>query len=250
MNTSHPRPNAHCGFRSLTVAAVAATGLSVHAGLFSITASPGLAIPDGNTSGLVSILDAPGPAERILDVDVSLTLSGDALGGWNGDLYVYLAHEGRLSILLNRPGVSSGDLFGYGDNGFLDLTFDDEASAGDIHVYQDLLPAPTDPSLPITGIWQPDARGSDPGTVRTTDPRTLFLSSFDGQWAPGEWRLFVADLSPGGAFVLQNWTLQITTETPGLIPESAAAGPIAALMVIGLAGTRWWLGRRDRRTAR
>lgn len=250
MNTSHPRSSARRRLRNLTATACAVTGLSAQAGLFSFTANPGLPVPDGNASGLVSVLEVTGPAERILDVDVSLTLAGDDFGGWNGDLYVYLAHEGRLSVLLNRPGVSGSDLFGYGDNGFLDLTFDDEATSGDIHVYQDLQPTPGDPSLPITGAWQPDARGSDPGSVRSTDPRTRFLSSLDGQWAPGEWRLFVADLSPGGAFVLQNWTLNLTTETPGLIPEPATAGPIAALVVMGLTGVRWWLARRDRGATR
>ena len=39
--------------------------------------------------------------QHISKVDVMLDLSG----GWNGDMYAYLLHDGVTSVLLNRVGT-------------------------------------------------------------------------------------------------------------------------------------------------
>src|SRR5690554_6071085 len=190
------------GLATATLPATAATQVS-------ITSSPNQAVPDGNASGLVSVLDVSPGLGRILDIDISLTLSDRDFGGWNGDLYVLLSHGDASSVLINRPGLTSTDPFGYGDNGLFNARFDD-AATGDIHLYQEIL-GTSDSVLPLDGTWQPDGRATDPDSVLDTDPRTLLLDEFNGQVADGEWRLFIADLSRGGAFQLESWTLHLTT---------------------------------------
>ena len=64
-------------------------------------------------------------------LEVALKVSGT----WNGDLYCFLAHGTSHSVLLNRLGRSDASNLGYNDAG-LDLTFDDAATNGDIHVYR------------------------------------------------------------------------------------------------------------------
>ncbi|HTH48923.1 MAG TPA: hypothetical protein VMB21_15520, partial [Candidatus Limnocylindria bacterium] len=77
---------------------------------------------------------------NITDVDVHFTLTNPVAGGaYNGDYYVSLQHSSGFSVLLNRVGRGEGtghaQALGYGDNGF-DVTFDDQAASGDIHIYR------------------------------------------------------------------------------------------------------------------
>jgi len=92
---------------------------------------PPLVVPDGSLVGLSDthwINDAAFVGRHIGEVRVTLELSG----GWNGDLFAQLNHNSGFSVLLNRPGVSSSEPFGYGDPGF-SVTFADSAANGDIH---------------------------------------------------------------------------------------------------------------------
>lgn len=196
------------------------------------------AVPDGNTSGLVSVLDLPPIDGRIADVDVTLNLSGLSPGGWNGDLYVLISHAGAASVLVNRPGLTSDNPFGYGDNGLKDVRFDDDAGAGDFHKYQVVLNASGDTEQPITGTWEPDARGADPDLVLQTSTRSRFLSAFDGLAGGGEWRLFIADLSLGGKFKLESWEVHLTLEAAP-IPETSRSLALASATLLALAGFRW-----------
>lgn len=220
--------------RALAIAAVASAGIpaTLWGGPIQGVSTPGVLVPDGSDSGIVSIIDIPASTDLIGDLNVTLTLEAEAGGAWNGDLYVYLAHDGVLSVLVNRPGLSASRPFGYGDPGLDRVTFDDEASLGDFHTYQVAL-GTGDSRLPITGEFQPDARIADPASVDATDPRTSFLSRFDGRDPSGEWRLFVADLSPGGSVRLAGWQIDIDT---AVIPESGTALACASLaLVLGLA---------------
>ncbi len=210
----------------------------------SFLLEPNAAVPDGNPSGLVSVLDVPDGIGSILDVDLSLTISGVSYGGWNGDLFVLLSHGGTASILVNRPGLTAANPFGYGDNGLHDVLFDDEAASGDFHIYQTLSGAPGDSEFPISGAWQPDARATDPDLVLDTDLRSRFLSSFDGVDGSGEWRLFIADLSRGGSFELVNWELRLASDPLGRVPEPATGIILAAATVLVAAGIRVWPTRR------
>lgn len=205
------------------------------AAVFNYGATPGAAVPDGNASGLVSTIQVPDLGLTITGLTVSLTLRGGLGGGWNGDVYAYIAHEGVLGMLLNRPGRSASSSLGYADNGFLDVTFDDTA-LGDVHEYRAL-----GGGNPVTGLWQPDARATDPDAVLDTDARTLFLSGFENLPAAGEWRLFVADVSPGGAFVVENWGITFHSDI-GLVPEPGALAAGAALALLAV-----WQSRRRAR---
>jgi subtilisin-like proprotein convertase family protein len=160
----------------------------------------GGAIPDNNPVGWTDTRTLSGiTATTITDVNVRLSLTG----GFNGDLYAYLQHTSGISILLNRPGKTATDAFGYGDSG-MNVTFDD-AAAGDIHNYQ-LVGG----SILGGASWQPDGRAVSPLTVVDTSPRTAMLSGFNGLNPNGTWTLFVADLSGGAVSTVASWGLEIS----------------------------------------
>jgi subtilisin-like proprotein convertase family protein len=164
-----------------------------------------LAIPDNDPAGASRTLEVvvTGSTE-ILAVTVQLEIEG----GWNGDLYAYLFHNGRLAMLLNRPGRTLDSLQGASSSG-MSVLFSDTA-VPDVHL-----------ALPnigtATGVFQPDGRTSDPLEVLDTDPRTALLSVFEGEDANGIWTLFLADQGPGDSSVLKSWSLEMT-----VVPEPDA----------------------------
>lgn len=154
-------------------------------------------IPDNNPIGLADNRVIIGsPVASITSVEVRLIVSG----GWNGDLYAHLSHSSGFSVLLNRPGRTSLDTVGSASSGF-NITFTDDAFS-DIHT---LIPG----SGLVTGSWQPDAREIDPDLVVDTDPRTAYLSNFQGLSPDGTWTLFVADNSASDESTLIGWGLTI-----------------------------------------
>lgn len=195
---------------------------------------PALSIPDGNASGISDVREISGSFPEVTGVRVNLTLSG----GFNGDLYVYLRRESAgvtdgFSVLLNRPGRTAIDSWGYADSGF-DVAFADTA-LNDVHDYRlTLEPAP---NAPLTGVWQPDARNVDPSAVTSDSPRDAFLSVFSGGAANGNWTLFAADLQSGGASQIESWGLEFTA-----VPETRHFPMIAGAGMIGVA--LWRLGTR------
>lgn len=165
--------------------------------------SLGLAVPDASASGVSISRSISSGILQIGSVQVTLKLSGN----FNGDLYAYLVHGNALSVLLNRPGRTSANHFGFDNHGF-QLTLSDSAPNGDIHTYRsDLSPQLTSP---LTGLWQPDGRYLSPTSVLDSDPRTAGLSVFNGMDASGTWSLFVADFSLGGTSTLESWGLTIS----------------------------------------
>lgn len=200
----------------------------------------GLPIPDDSNTGLTLSLDLPA-SFTLENVAVTLSLSvpeGDS--GWFGDLYAYLQHDGEIAVLLNRPGRDDLNFAGYPDSQNALVTFDDTAPNGDIHTYRLALFGDETVSLsePLGGRWQPDGRDTDPGLALTSDPRNAMLDVFNGQDAAGTWRLFVADLSSGGQYQLDQWSLEITGAAA--VPEPAHAALAAALL---LAGWTWFRRR-------
>ena len=171
------------------------------------------AIPDNDDVGFTDTrnVSIPGMTE-IVSVTVNLNFSG----GWNGDLYAYLVHGSGFSVLLNRPGRSTGAPDGSATVG-MDITFDDGAFS-DIHT-----------AIPmsggsVNGIYQPDGRSTDPLVVLNTDARPAMLSNFIGIDPNGLWTLFVADQSAGETSTLQSWSMSITA-----VPEPG----VAAFAILG-----------------
>jgi subtilisin-like proprotein convertase family protein len=176
----------------------------------------GSTVPDNNPVGLSDTRQITTPITGITKVTVGISMSG----GWAGDLYAYLSHGSGFTVLLNRPGRTLVDVAGSGVSEFT-VEFDDDA-AGDIHT---AIPS----SGSASGFFQPDAREADPDLALDSSPRSAFLSSFTGLDPNGEWTLFVADVSPGEAMVLDSWTLKVEG-----VPEPATITSIATSVLFGL----------------
>jgi subtilisin-like proprotein convertase family protein len=172
-----------------------------------------LPVPDNSGVGASNTVTITAPIlDRLESVSVAIELEG----GWNGDLYAYLAHNGTLAILLNRPGRTALDDLGSGSTNLIAL-FDDRAT-GDVHM---LLPGSGD----ATGIWQPDGRMIDPLLSLDTTPRTKMLDGFTGANPNGDWTLFIADQGAGETATLKSWTLRVTAVPE---PSLAALATLAA----------------------
>ena len=180
-------------------------------------------VRDGDPSGLVSVKTLSTPIVSLTDLNVRLRFTGSC----NGDLYCYLAHSSGFSVLLNRVGRRAGQRFGYADSG-MDVTFDDEAIAGDVHNHRlTLKGSHTIPiSGPLTNRWSPDGRTASPSNVLNSDSRPALLSSFDGLDPNGDWVLFVADLEAGSLHTLVSWGLEATGFTPPLITRQPTSRTI------------------------
>ena len=167
-------------------------------------------IPDGNLVGVAftGTYDEAAAGATVSSLAVNLQLSG----GFNGDLYSYLvAPNGTLVVLLNRPGVTTGNPFGYSGSG-LNVSLSDAASSS-IQTT-----AETGGSV-FTGSYQ--AAGT--------------LANFNGSSADGTWTLYFADESAGGGqATLSGWSLDITAVPE---PVNAAMG-IFACCVVGMAAIR------------
>jgi subtilisin-like proprotein convertase family protein len=216
----------------LLLSAASAPAAVTYSQLFTVNT----VIPDNQIGGLLNTQTITTEITSITAVNVTLNMSG----GWNGDLYVYLAHDSGFTVLLNRIGSTSGDIFGSGSSGF-SVTFGDD--------WDDVHTGAFDDGTPVSGFFSPDARNVSPFSVTDASNRTAFLSSFTGLNGGGTWELFLADVSGGDVTTLNSWGLEIsgiaedppedppetpTNNTNGSIPEPSVIVPFAALFVVAL----------------
>jgi hypothetical protein len=185
----------------------------------TFTMSTASIIPDGDLSGVVQTIN---PVTTIDTVD-NITITLNTTGGWNGDLYAYLWHNGTLSVMVNRPGRTLANPIGSATSGMTLMLSD--AATTDLHLATGAL----------SGTFQPDGRDIAPSAALNTSPRTDALADFIGQTASGDWRLFIADVSSGDQANLTSWSITLT----GPVPE-----PSSALLLLPLAGA---ILRRRRR---
>jgi subtilisin-like proprotein convertase family protein len=198
---------------------------------FTFSSYIGATVQDNDPGGLALTYDLTGMGGTISNVTVSLDLSG----GYNGDLYAYLAGpNGGFSVLLNRTGVGTDageSTYGYADTGF-NVTFSD-TGAGGIQYYENA--SPTIAAGVLQGTWQPEGVTIDPQS-----PPTAFslassgntpLSSFVGTDPNGTWTLFLTDLAAGNQSVVGPVSVDITTVPEPASPAIAACGGLALLIL-------------------
>lgn len=183
-------------------------------------------IPDNDSNGRV----IQGLVTLPFDEIGALTVTLEFDGGWNGDLYAYLAYDGGIAVLLNRIGRTDTAPGGQGGlSGGMLVTFADSA-AEDVH-----LAVSGNSTGYVTGLYQPDARETDPAVVTTNAPRTAFLDAFANRNPNGQWTLFVADLGAGDTSHLRSWSLGVQP-----VPEPSST-------MLGAAGAFLLLRRRENR---
>lgn len=204
------------------------------AAVLSFTDPATTVIPDGDSSGVGRSLVVTTGGLNLVGVEVELNVSAAAASSaYLGDLYFYLTNGTEAAILMNRAGRRAAELAGYSDNQSMGVTFSATALQ-DIHNYR--IPVTGSNSTPLaaalTGIWAPDGRMVDPGSVLDTDARTAGLDIFAGDAADGTWSLFAADLSSGAVHQINGWTLHVD-----VVPEPSS-------FVLAIGGAALLLRRR------
>jgi subtilisin-like proprotein convertase family protein len=173
----------------------------------SYTLTPNVGIPGASPVGITEQFAASGMAGTIADIQVTL----DITGGFNGNLYAYLAGpQGQFAVLLNRVGVTAGNPFGFSDAG-MNIMLDGDA-VNNIHNYGSGGPG----SYSLNGtMWAADGRNIDPlsaGSAFDAATTSASLSVFQNTYGNGVWTLFIADLSASGSpAILNSATLSIIT---------------------------------------
>ena len=173
-------------------------------------------ISDNDPNGILQTITVSN--SRLASLDF-VTISINTTGGWNGDLYAYLEHDGVLTVLLNRPGRTVALPDGSATSG-MTLTLADTAPT-DVHTAAGAL----------IGTFQPDGRFIDPSLSLDTTPRTDLLADFTATSPNGTWRLFIADVAGGDEATLTGWSLSLTGAS---VPEPASIGLLSFASFLAL----------------
>ena len=208
---------------------------------FVVNVPVGATVLDNDPSGVLSWTTVSGELGAVSSVSVTFQLNG----GFNGDYYALLEHNGAYAVLLNRVGLSSGNSVGYADAGFgpdglaQKFTFS-EAGAFDVHWYGANSPV-LNGSGQLTGLWKSDGRELDPQfdppASFDTAPRTATLDAFLGADPNGTWNFYIADVASGSEGVIANWGLSVAT-----VPEPGQL--VSSALVLLCAGGLVWRARR------
>jgi len=217
----------------LTAAVVFGATASWGQGSYSFTNTVNTIIPDASPSGLTLAGNFTGMNGFISDISLSLNIgSASASTAFNGDLYAYLAGpNGGFSVLLNRPGVGTGNAFGYNNTGF-DITLALSGSPANVHFYG-AGSFSLNGSGQVTGTWAPDGRTVDP---MSTPPAgfdaggNAGFNSFVNADPNGTWILFLSDLDGGNTAQVNTWTLNVTTIPEPTSWAMAAMGAVALMV--------------------
>jgi hypothetical protein len=198
---------------------VLGAGFTAPAGIYSYTGSA-YSIPDGSLGGVSSQISVSGANGSLLDITVTLNMSG----GYNGDLYAYLSYDGRLVPLLNRIGLSGSNPFGAAGAG-MSVTLSDLGSAT-IHTAGDSV---------LGGTWRADGQTTSPTAAASSfnaNGGSITLDgTFEGVNPNGAWTLFFADtVTGGGSPTLTGWSLDITAVPE---PVNFALGIVAGVFLVG-----------------
>ncbi len=193
--------------------------ITAQAGIFYNYGGPAYDIPDGNLAGAYSQITVSGANFPLSDISVNINVSG----GYNGDLYAYLTHNGLLVPLLNRIGVSGNNAFGTSGAGMNVTLSDASGFNGNIHAAGNDV---------LSGTWQPDGQAisplSSPSSFSPTGGSLTLDGTFQNLDPDGTWTLFFADVSAGGGqATLNGWSLNITT-----VPEPVSAALVCFAGVI------------------
>jgi subtilisin-like proprotein convertase family protein len=181
-------------------------------GLITETFTPNATIPAGNPVGLTFVGTVSDFSAGSLVT--GLTLELNVSGGYNGSFVISLqAPNGTSVSLLNQPGATGGNPFGYGGSG-LNLTLSDAA----LNAIQSI---PETPGAVVTGTYQ--AADS--------------LATLYGSAANGNWTLYFADVNAGGGNpTLNSFSLDITAVPE---PVNLALGVFAAAGLLLQGGRAW-----------
>ena len=195
------------------LAGLLVAGMSASASLYNVGN-----IPDGNPTGVsfTGNYDGAVAGATVSSLSVNLSISG----GYNGNLFAYLvAPDGTVVTLLNQPGATGVNPFGYAGSG-LSVILSDTAS-GSIQT------TPETPGAVFGSGLAYQAAGS--------------LSGFNGSVADGTWTLFFADMAAGGgSATLTGWSLNITA-----VPEPVnVALAVFGVVVVGAGVARRYQVRR------
>ncbi|MBX3059383.1 MAG: choice-of-anchor B family protein [Anaerolineae bacterium] len=179
-------------------------------------ATPNLAIPDNNPTGVSHTINIPTSA-NILDVDIYVK----ATHTWVGDLRFVVNHNATNATIIDRPGVPASTFGCSGDN--YDVTVNDEGPDGNIETQCASNPA-------ISG----DRVGGDP-------PNANLLAAFDGMDITGDWTITVSDHAGGDTGTLAEWCVVPTLEVAGggvdLSPDQDGSGAPGSVVVYTLSIT-------------